>query len=276
MHFSVLMSLYIREKAENLHHCLQSLYNQTLHADEIVLVYDGPISEDLENVVNHWMTYLPINIVKLKENVGLGQALNCGLAQCKHDIVARMDTDDICHSDRFMKQIDFLSNNKDVAILGSYIEEFDASPDNIISKRVVPINHQDIEKQIKKQNPFNHMSVVFSKSKVIQVGGYQHHYLMEDYNLWLRLLTSNVKAANLPSVLVYVRAGKDMINRRSGWRYISSEYHLARLKRSLGYQNIISSYAYFVLRSAPRLFPLFLLKMTYHLIRKKNHKETIN
>ncbi|EMK5833536.1 glycosyltransferase, partial [Citrobacter sedlakii] len=131
MHFSVLMSLYIREKAENLHHCLQSLYNQTLHADEIVLVYDGPISEDLENVVNHWMTYLPINIVKLKENVGLGQALNCGLAQCKHDIVARMDTDDICHSDRFMKQIDFLSNNKDVAILGSYIEEFDASPDNI-------------------------------------------------------------------------------------------------------------------------------------------------
>ncbi|EEH9526681.1 glycosyltransferase, partial [Salmonella enterica subsp. enterica serovar Cotham] len=266
MLFSVLMSLYIREKPEYLHQCLQSLYSQTLPADEIVLVYDGPISEELDRVVNYWIDILPINIIKLPENVGLGQALNYGLAHCKYDIVARMDTDDICHPDRFEKQIDFLLNNKNVAILGSYIEEFETSPDNVIGKRVVPISHNSIIKRIRKQNPFSHMSVIFKKNKIIQVGGYQHHYLMEDYNLWLRLLTSDVKAANLPSVLVYVRAGKDMINRRSGWRYISSEYKLAKMKHSLGYQNIFISSIYFILRSGPRLFPIFLLKMIYQII----------
>ncbi|ELK0490891.1 glycosyltransferase, partial [Escherichia coli] len=105
MNFSVLMSLYIKEKPEYLHECLKSLYEQTKQADEIVLVYDGPITNELDKVVNYWLNSLPIKIIKLSKNVGLGQALNKGLAQCENDYVARMDTDDICHPKRFEIQI---------------------------------------------------------------------------------------------------------------------------------------------------------------------------
>lgn len=269
MQFSVLMSLYIKEKPEYLHECLLSLSKQTLNADEIVLVYDGPITKELENVVSSWLELLPIKIVKLDENVGLGQALNEGLAHCMYNIVARMDTDDICHPERFKRQIDFLSKNNEVAIVGSYIEEFDGTPNNILYKRKVPTDHYCILERIKMQNPFSHMTVMFHKDAILNVGGYKHHFLMEDYNLWLRLMTSNIKAANLPLVLVFVRSGDAMINRRGGWQYVISEYELAKIKYNLGYQKCFSAIGYFILRSAPRFFPTSLLKIIYGLIRKR-------
>ncbi|EFE2238423.1 glycosyltransferase, partial [Escherichia coli] len=267
MNFSVLMSLYIKEKPEYLHECLKSLYEQTKQADEIVLVYDGPITNELDKVVNYWLNSLPIKIIKLSKNVGLGQALNKGLAQCENDYVARMDTDDICHPKRFEIQIDFLNKNKNISVVGSYIEEFSETIENRLSQKIVPTTHNEIMKNIGKRNPFNHMTVVFNKSEIIKVGGYEHHYLMEDYNLWLRLLKNNIQAANLPLTLVYARGGDGMIYRRSGLRYIKSEYKLYKLKQRLGYQNYIISSLVFFLRSVPRVFPPYILKAIYRFLR---------
>lgn len=268
MQFSVLMSLYDKEKPSYLEECLESLVNQTQRADEIVLVYDGPINRDLISVVDSWSSLLPIKIVALKKNVGLGQALNEGLKHCTYDYVMRMDTDDICQPSRFELQSQFMELNPDIDISGSCIYEFIDNKANIVSERKVPLADNDIKKFAKHKNPFNHMTVVFKKSSVQSVGGYQHHYLMEDYNLWLRLLGNGFKAGNLDEALVLVRVGVDMLVRRRGLKYVASEYKLAQTKRITGFQNIFTSYFYFIMRSAPRLMPLWALKRIYNITRK--------
>lgn len=268
MHFSVLMSLYDKEKPSYLEECLESLANQTVKADEIVLVYDGPINTALSTVVDKWSMSLPIKIVALKKNVGLGQALNEGMKHCTYDYVMRMDTDDICQPTRFELQSAFMELNPDIDISGSCIREFIGDKKNIVSERKVPLSNEEIKKFARHKNPFNHMTVIFKKSSVQSVGGYQHHYLMEDYNLWLRLLGSGFKAGNLDESLVLVRVGADMLVRRRGLKYVSSEYRLAQIKRITGFQNMLTSHYYFILRSIPRLLPLWALKRIYNITRK--------
>lgn len=268
MHFSVLMSLYDKEKPSYLEECLESLANQTLQADEIVLVYDGPVNAALSAVVDKWSLSLPIQTIFLKKNVGLGQALNEGMKHCTYEYVMRMDTDDICQPTRFESQSRFMELNPDIDIAGSFIREFINDKNNIVSERKVPLSDQDIKQFAKHKNPFNHMTVIFKKSSVQSVGGYQHHYLMEDYNLWLRLLGNGFKAGNLDESLVLVRVGVDMLVRRRGVKYVSSEYKLAQIKRATGFQNIFTAHYYFILRSIPRLLPLWVLKRIYNITRK--------
>lgn len=268
MHFSVLMSLYDKEKPACLEECLESLSIQTLQADEIVLVYDGPVHKDLSDVVYKWSLSLPIKIIALKKNVGLGQALNEGMKHCSYDYIMRMDTDDICLPNRFELQSSFMEMNPDIDIAGSCICEFIDNRSNIVSERKVPITNDDIKRFARLKNPFNHMTVIFKKSSVQSVGGYQHHYLMEDYNLWLRLLGNGFKAGNLDVSLVLVRVGLDMLVRRRGIKYVLSEYKLAQIKRETGFQNLFFSHYYFILRSIPRLLPLWALRKIYNVARK--------
>lgn len=268
MHFSVLMSLYDKEKSAYLEECLESLANQTLQANEIVLVYDGPLNKSLTTVVDKWKSSLPIKIVPLKDNVGLGQALNEGIKHCTYDYIMRMDTDDICLPNRFELQTNFMKAHPDIDISGSCINEFIGNRNNIVSERKVPLSNDEIKKYARLKNPFNHMTVIFKKNSVQSVGGYQHHYLMEDYNLWLRMLGKGFKAGNLDVSLVLVRVGTDMLVRRRGLKYVSSEYKLAQIKRMTGFQNIFTSSYYFILRSVPRLLPLWVLKRIYNVSRK--------
>lgn len=265
--FSVLMSLYDKEKPEYLDLCLESLYKQTLSADEIVLVYDGYINPKLDDIVKKWCASLPIKIIKLEKNVGLGQALNKGLEHCTHEIVARMDTDDICDTRRFEKQILLMQNDSELSILGSDIEEFEERKEIITSYRHVPKSTSAVMKAIKFKSPFNHMTVMFKKSHILAVGGYQEHYYMEDYNLWLRLMAKGYKAINIPEYLVTVRVGRDMLSRRRGLKYVGSELKLARLKKKLGYLGFIESIYIFAIRSLPRIMPIFIMKHIYKIAR---------
>ena len=106
MQFSVLLSLYYKEKGEYLRQSLDSIFNQTLKPDEVILVEDGPLTEALYEVLSEYSNiYSNFKIVRLEKNGGLGNALNIGLAHCSFDLVARMDTDDIAKPDRFEKEI---------------------------------------------------------------------------------------------------------------------------------------------------------------------------
>ncbi|MGG7668987.1 glycosyltransferase [Yersinia sp. J1] len=268
MIFSVLMSLYDKEKPDRLDRCLLSLSKQTFLADEIVIVLDGPVNPFLASVLDKWRFLLPIIEIKLAKNVGLGNALNIGLSHCKNNIVFRMDTDDVCYAYRFEKQLSYLSKKPDVALLGGYISEFSGSEDNILGVRAVPLLHNEIVKYSCKKNPFNHMSVVFRKDIIEKVGGYKHHHFMEDYNLWLRVISGGYQVANIPDILVNVSAGHEMISRRRGFKYIKSEWKLAMLKSSLGIQPYVSSFMIFVMRSVVRLLPTKLLSYVYKESRK--------
>lgn len=268
MKFSVLISLYFKENPKYLEECLKSIYNQTLKADEIIMVFDGNISDKLKSIVISWANRLPLKIVKLPTNVGLGKALNEGLKYCSNEWIFRMDTDDICLPNRFMTQIEYIKLNPNVVLLGSQIREFDSNLDNEIGIKRVPLDKNEIRKFSIKRNPFNHMTVAYKKSIIEGLGGYRHHLYMEDYNLWLRIIGKGYNIANLPDILVNVRSGNDMYTRRKGWEYIKSEYILFKLKTSLKLQPNYIAFYYFILRTLPRLLPSHLLGKIYKILRK--------
>lgn len=231
MEFSVLLSVYYKEKSEYLDKALESiLINQSVIPDEVVLVKDGPLTEELEKVISKYKNNFPnkLNVVPIQENVGLGKALEIGLNNCSYEIVARADTDDINYPTRFEKQIKEFINDTRLDVVGSYITEFYSSTDEIIFIKQMPLSCDEITKMSKRRNPMNHMTVMFKKSSVIEVGSYKHLFYLEDYYLWVRLLVNGAKLKNIGEPLVYVRTGEDMYTRRSNPKYISSWLNLQK------------------------------------------------
>lgn len=268
MKFSLLLSLYNKEIPYFLFDCLESIENNTLSPDQVVIVYDGPVGHELEEIVNDFAKRLPIDIISIPKNVGLGSALNHGLKFCKNEIVLRMDTDDICMPDRFAKQIHCLDLHPGIGLMGGAIQEYDERMHLSKGVRFSKSQHNEIIEYARKRNPFNHMTVAFRKKYVEQVGGYQHHHLMEDYNLWLRMIAAGVECYNLADVLVKVRAGNNMLARRKGLFYAKSEIQIARLKYSLRIDGFWGCVSCALVRTIPRLLPVFVLTFLYKTLRK--------
>lgn len=227
----MLMSVYIKEKAEHFHECMESILKQSLLPNEIVIVEDGPITDDLSMEIEYYKQtiQIPIKVVPLHNNQGLGPALAEGIKHCKFSLVARMDTDDICMPKRFEKQIKEFENCPELDIVGSYILEFDGSVDNIISERKVPLFDKDIRKYQKRRGAFNHMTVMYRKEAVLQAGNYQDIPLMEDDDLWCRMFLNGCISKNIGESLVYARTGRAMIERRGGFSYFK-KYQRGRKK----------------------------------------------
>ncbi|MDQ1000806.1 glycosyltransferase involved in cell wall biosynthesis [Neobacillus niacini] len=230
MKFSVLMSVYYKENPDFFDKALESTINQTLKPNEIVIVLDGKLTTELYDLLDKYKTKFPglINTIQLEQNVGLGKALEFGINNCKYDLIARMDSDDICVPERFEKQINFMVKNPDVKVLGSWIGEFEHDPEVIESVRKVPVEYDEILKYAKTRSPLNHMTVVYWKNCVIEAGNYQTLLMNEDYYLWVRMLNKGFKMMNIPEILVLARAGSDMFKRRGGLRYIQSERQLQK------------------------------------------------
>lgn len=219
--FSVLMSIYIKEKPEYVRACFRSLLEQTVQADEWVVVEDGPLTEEMYALLDQYQKDLPglIHRVPLEKNQGLGLALRAGVPECKYDLIARMDTDDIARKDRFEKQLAMFEKNPDLDICGSDIDEFEDTPDTIVAKRTVPSTHEEIVKYQKRRDAFNHMTVMFKKKAVLSAGNYESCPLMEDTYLWARMLKNGSRGVNINEPLVFARIGHDMFERRGGWSY---------------------------------------------------------
>jgi glycosyltransferase involved in cell wall biosynthesis len=163
--FSVLMSLYIKEKAEYFNACMQSIMDQTVLPNEIVIVFDGPISDELKTAVDDYIQRYPqlIRIVNNEVNKGLGLALADGILACSNELIARMDTDDIARADRFEKQLKLFSDDPELDICGSHIIEFEGNINNVLAKRKVPLTHEEIAEYQKQRSAFNHMTVMYKK-----------------------------------------------------------------------------------------------------------------
>ena len=229
--FSVLMSLYLKEKPEYLNEALKSVINQTVKPNEIVIVYDGPITTELKSVVEQYVSNNPglIKIIDNPENKGLGLALADGVPQCTYELIARMDTDDICRKDRFEKQLEEFVKDPRLDICGSHILEFEEKEENIVARRRVPLVDKDIKEYQKRRDGFNHVSVMFKKKSVLAAGNYQSCLLMEDTLLWANMFMNGAKGKNIDDYLVYARIGKDMYERRGGFDYYK-KYKAGRRK----------------------------------------------
>lgn len=223
--FSVAMCVYGGDNAEFFDRALESITDlQTVKPSEVVLVVDGPVPKAIDDVIGKYeKKYNFFNTIRLPQNGGLGNALRVALENCKYDLIARMDSDDVALPTRFEDQLLYFEQHDEVDVLGGDITEFVDQEDNIVGKRCVPRRHTEIAEYMKRRCAFNHVSVMYKKNAVQGAGGYLDCPWNEDYYLWIRMQLNSAKFANTGTVLVNVRTGADMYARRGGKRYFESE-----------------------------------------------------
>lgn len=266
--YSVLMSVYYKENADYLRQAMMSIYNQTIFADDYVLVCDGPLNDKLNNVINEMQQKFGkvLNVVRLEENLGLGKALNIGIEHCKNEMIARMDSDDISYPERCEKQLNVFNDNTEIVICSGIVEEFSENPQKVDSRRIPPETQSEITEFSKTRNPFNHPCVMYKKSAVELAGGYKDFYLLEDYYLWIRMLMKGMKGYNIQEPLVWMRAGSGMYVRRSGWKYAKAQKELFEFMYNSGYISRGQYIKSIVFRSGSALAPNWLRKIVFETI----------
>lgn len=270
--FSVLMSVYIKENPDYFKVALDSVVNQTLMPDQIVIVKDGPITNELEKVLTDFEKKYSdiVEIIELEKNCGLGIALNEGLKRCKYDIVARMDTDDYALENRFEKQISIFEKDKEMSVVGGLIQEYDIELKNKENIRNVPETDEEIKKFLKKRNAINHMAVMYKKNDVINAGSYLDCPYFEDYYLWCRMAINNCKFHNVQDIIVNVRAGSEMINRRGGKKYFKPIINFYKKIKKIGFINTFECIYNCTLRIIVAMIPnSFRTKFYQKFLRKK-------
>lgn len=235
--FSVCTSVYENDKPEFVRVALDSmLVDQSVKPAEIVLVQDGPVSDGLSSLLSGYESMYPniMHVIRLEKNGGLGNALKLGVENAKFEIIARMDSDDICMPDRFEKQLAYLEAHPECDIVGGQMTEFIDTPDNIVGRREVPLSNDEIYDYMKSRCALNHVTVMFRKKAVLKVGNYQDWFWNEDYFLWVRMMMEKCQFANVPDVAVNVRSGADQYARRGGKKYFDSEIGIKKLMLEKG------------------------------------------
>jgi glycosyltransferase involved in cell wall biosynthesis len=271
--FSLLLPVYAGDRADFLRRAfVSSVDNQTLPPDDVVIVQDGPLPVALHDTCEALAAAspVPVNLVRLERNVGLGPALDRGLEECAHDVVARMDADDISLPRRFERQLPLIADGAD--IVGSALMEFVDDVDQVVLTRVPPLDPDWIRSAMRFRDPFNHPTVVYRRSMVQKVGGYQDLPLMEDYLLFARMLAEGAVPANVAEPLVYYRIGAGAYARRGGRTLLRSEWALQRRFLELGITSRVEFVRNVVVRGGYRLVPEPMRRVAYRrLIAKRGH-----
>lgn len=271
--FSVLMSIYKNEKPEYLRESLDSILNNTVQPNEIVMVKDGPLPNELEQILEEYQNKTKLfHFVIHNKNQGLGISLRDGLLECKYELVARMDTDDVCNPKRFQKQLNFLKKHPEIVVVGSNVMEFESDYHHPSQYLKCPESYESILKFAKLRNPLKHPTVMFKKSAVLKSGNYQHFLWFEDYDLCVRMLLKGYRMANIQEFLVYCRADKDLFKRRGGIKYLRQDL---KFERFLFNKSFINSREFLFncsARTIVRLLPNQLRKLFYTKILRSNAK----
>ncbi|AMQ07891.1 glycosyltransferase [Sporosarcina psychrophila] len=261
--YSVLMSVYRKESPVNLDLSLESMFSQTHPTNDFVLICDGPLTDELNTVIADYQKRFPdiLKIHRFKKNMGLGVALRQGIQNCENELIARMDSDDIAVNNRCEREQQEIIKGYD--IVGSNIAEFIDTIDNIIATRTVPENHEDIVRFVKKRNPFNHPSVMYRKSKVLEAGNYRDEYRLEDYYLWVDMISIGCKGYNIQENLVHMRSTKDMYKRRSGLSLVKSLLRLRKYMQKSGLINVFEFISITIAQTILAVIPNALRSVLY-------------
>ena len=264
--YSVLMSVYKAENPAFLKQSIESILSQTAPCDDFVIVCDGPLTDELYNVLDSFNSN-QINVIKFPQNEGLGTSLSKGISYCKNELIARMDSDDISSIDRMEKQLGAFINNPELAIISGTICEFTDDIHNIKGKRTLPSTNDEIKKFSRKRNPFNHPAVMFKKSAVLDAGNYSEDFhFFEDYYLWVRMLRKGFVGANLEDTLLYMRVDDNTMVRRGGFSYAKTMWKFHSWLKSIKW----SSFWDFVSGALPHaiicVLPSGLRKLVYKII----------
>lgn len=260
--FSVLLSVYHKEHPSFMTLALDSIFNQTVKPAEVVLVEDGPLTPELYELIDEYSKrHRELKVIKLAKNGGLGNALNEGLKHCSHELVARMDTDDVCKPHRFERQLKLFSEHPEVDVCSCWIDEFIDDTVNIISHRKLPELNNDIVRYAKGRCPVNHPAVMYRRSRVMKVGGYQG--FPEDSYLWVKLMMDGAVFYNIQESLIYFRTSNDVYKRRGGWKYAKDDIKAQWTFYRMGFLTFFELAKNVMIRGTVRLMPNFLRMWIY-------------
>ncbi|MGN6783071.1 MAG: glycosyltransferase [Marmoricola sp.] len=262
--FSLLMSTWAGDDPAQLREAFHStVQEQTRRPDDVVLVVDGPVPAALDAAIAELSdkSPVPVRVLRLAKNQGLGPALDAGLRACRHEVVARMDTDDLSAPDRFARQLPLIEDGAD--IVGSGLWEFGSDPTDVVGRRTPPTDPAEIRRVVRFRDPFNHPTVVYRRSAVVAAGGYTDLPLLEDYLLFTRMVEAGAVPANLSDPLVSYRVGEGAYARRGGWALLRSELALQRRLRTLGLTSRTEYARNVAVRGGYRLVPERVRKVAY-------------
>lgn len=269
--YSVLMSLYKDEKVEYLIEAINSMINQTVKPDEIVVVFDGPLNDELYSTMNKFVDEYPklFHIVENKKNLGLGISLNKGLKKCKNNLVARMDTDDISKSDRCEKQLKKFEENPELTIVGAHIDEFIGIKDNVVSSRKVPLLSDEIYEYAKRRSAFNHPVVMYKRDDILKENGYSDLRRNQDVELFGRLMFRGYKAENIDESLLFFRANKNLSKRRKSWKNTCSYIKVIKKFWKMGYSSLYDLSLVMIAQMVMFFIPINLQNIIYQKFLRK-------
>lgn len=218
--YSVLMSTYVRDRADWLSAALESMAAQTVRPAEIVLVLDGPVGPELHAAIDAFDAAHPYLVLRvpLSKNRGLGQALQAGLARCSCAVVARMDADDYSLPGRCAAQLAKLDEGYD--LVGCNVSEFSDDVARPNALRVLPETSEAIVRFAKRRSPFAHPAFMARRAALENVGGYRDVAYAEDFDLFARLLAAGYKGYNIQEPLVAMRVDANAYQRRGGISYL--------------------------------------------------------
>lgn len=266
MEFSVLISVYKNDNPEWFGQALDSLIDQELKPNEIIILIDGPISIKHEEIIavfiNRNRDAIDIHRLISDVNLGRGEILRQGVIKASHDFIAIMDADDISHKNRFKEQVEIF-NTKEVDVVGSWVSEAFSHNLVIYATKTLPEKNASILKYAKRRNPINQMTVMFSKHAVISAGNYESFPLFEDMWLWCRMLNNGNMFYNIQKPLVVARAGAEMHRRRLGFKYAKNEARLLFSIYKIGFYSLFDLIINFFLRLPMRFLPICLYTVIF-------------
>ncbi len=261
---SLLLPVWHRDRSDFLTAAFRStVTDQTRRPDHVVVVRDGPVEPALARTLAELAdtSPVPVDVLELARNDGLGPALDAGLEACKHDVVARMDADDISLPHRFAVQMPLVEAGAD--LVGSGLLEFGEGADDVVGRRVPPTEPDDIRARARFADPFNHPTVVYRRGRVQAVGGYGDFALMEDYLLWAKMILAGARVANVAEPLVLYRVGAGAYRRRGGVAQLRTELGLQRRLHALGFTTPAQYARNVVVRGGYRMVPEAVRRTVY-------------
>jgi glycosyltransferase involved in cell wall biosynthesis len=268
--FSLLVSVYDGDRADHIRRAFRSAVDdQTVPPDQVVIVQDGPVPDELARCLAELAAAspVPVTLVPLERNLGLGPALDRGIAAAWYDVVARMDADDVAMPHRFEVELPLI---RDADLVGAGLLEFVEDTDDIVGQRIPPTDPDRIRRYARLADPFNHPTVVYRRQAVLAAGGYGDLPLMEDYALFARMIGNGARVVNVAEPLVFYRVGSTAFKRRGGARLLRSELRLQRAFRRDGFTSAPEYIRNVLLRGGYRLIPWWLRRAVYRPIAVRN------
>lgn len=222
--YSMLVSVYKKVNHKHFRQCLESIFSQTYPAEQVVVVCDGPLTKELDEVISDFEEKYPsiLDVLRFSENKGTGAAANAGIDACRNNLILKTDSDDICRKNRAEIQVAVHEKNPAITMSGGFIREFLDGTDEEIAVKKVPLSHNEIVKYAKRRNPINNPTIAIKKDFSQKIGGFDTDARCEDYDFVCRMLHAGAKAENVDEILLDYRVSPDNLKRRKNWKNTKS------------------------------------------------------